>query len=97
MIGYVCAAEAIALTLMAYFAGFKYRQVPNEDETDLVSGKCREMSPMTSTHMNHHDYTNHHTNIIAANDNNGYAFNNHNSYNKTISSPECNQKPYIPG
>lgn len=94
MIGYVCAAEAMSLTLMAYFDGFKYRQVPNEDETDLVSGKCCEMSP-----MNHHDYTNHNTNIITANDNNGYAFNNHNScnYDKTISSPECNQTPYIPG
>lgn len=96
MIGYVCAVEAIALTLMAYFTTNKYRQVPNEDEADLVSGKCREMSPIT-THTNHHDYPNHTNNIIGTNDN-GYAYNNHvNCTQNTISTPECNQKPYIPG
>lgn len=95
MIGYVCAVEAIALTLMAYFSSGKYSQVPNEDEADLVSGKCREMSPIT--HTNHHEYPNHSNNIIEANDN-GYAYNNHvNCTQNTISPTECNQKPYIPG
>lgn len=97
MIGYVCAIEAVALALMAHFTSSKYRQVPNEDEADLVSGKCREMSPMTATHTNHHDFPNHINNIIGANDN-GYAYNNHvNCTQNAISSPECNQKPYIPG
>lgn len=97
MIGYVCAIEAVVLALMAHFSSSKYRQVPNEDEADLVSGKCREMSPMTATHTNHHDFPNHTNNIIGANDN-GYVYNNHvNCTQNTISSPECNQKPYIPG
>lgn len=99
LIGYVCVIEAIALTLMAYFTSMKYRQVPNEDEADLVSGKCREMSPIT--HTNHHDYNNSNpnqtNNIIETNDN-GYAYNNHINCNQTMISPtECNQKPYIPG
>lgn len=78
--------------IIAFCASGMYRQIPNEDEADLVSGKCREMSPITS---NHCDYQNH-TNIVdTTNDNNGYVLNNHNNCNKTtISSPECNQTPY---
>lgn len=92
----MCAVEAIALTLMAYFTSVKYRQVPNEDEADLVSGKCREMSPIT--HTNHHDYNPNQTNNIIETNDNGYAYNNHINCNQTMISPtECNQKPYIPG
>lgn len=92
MIGYVCALEALTLSLMAYFTVSKYRQVPNEDEADLCPDRGREMSPMSSR-TNYNDYANHtNTNKI-----DGYALNNHTNCNQTISSPECNQKPYIPG
>lgn len=92
MIGYVCTIEALTLSLLAYFTISKYRQVPNEDEADLFPERGRELSPM-STHTNYNEYHNH----TDANNIDGYEYNNHNNCNKTISSPECNQKPYIPG
>lgn len=98
MIGYVCTVEALTLSLLAYFTISKYRQVPSEDEADLFPERGRELSPM-STHINYDDVqNNHHHPHIDANKIDGYAYNNHNNNcNKTISSPECNQKPYIPG
>lgn len=99
MIGYVCTVEALTLSLLAYLTISKYRQVPSEDEADLFPERGRELSPM-STHMNYDDVQNNHQHHhhIDANKIDGYAFNNHNNNcNKTISSPECNQKPYIPG
>lgn len=99
MIGYVCTIEALTLSLLAYFTISKYRQVPSEDEADLFPERGRELSPM-STHINYDDVPNnhHHHHHIDANKIDGYAFSSHNNNcNKTISSPECNQKPYIPG
>lgn len=99
MIGYMCTVEALTLSLLAYFTISKYRQVPSEDEADLFPERGRELSPM-STHITYDDVHNNHQHHhhIDAEKIDGYAFNNHNNNcNKTISSPECNQKPYIPG
>lgn len=97
LIGYACALEALTLSLFAYFPRSKYRQVPDipDDETDFFPERGRELSPMSGTHYD--DFHNH-TGMspTSMNTADGYASNNHNNCNK-ISSPECNQKPYIPG
>lgn len=94
MIGYACALEALTLSLIAYCSRSIYRQVP-DDETDLFPERGRELSPMSAT--NYDDFNNHtEMSPTSPHTADGYVTNNHNNCNK-LSSPECNQKPYIPG
>lgn len=90
-IGYACALEALLLSLIAYCAQSKYRQVP-EDETDLFPGH-RELSPMSN-----HKYDDYDQNIRIEMQTTSPQSNaqNHNNCNK-LSLPVCNQTPYTPG
>lgn len=93
MIGYVCALEALTLSLIAFCSRSIYRQVP-DDETDLFPERNRELKPMIgSKNYDFHNHTDVSTSPPLAD---GYITNNHNNCNK-LSSLECNKAPYIPG
>lgn len=85
MLGYVCAVEALILSGLAYYPQRRYRQVPNDDESDICIQE-RELSPMCSTpaDANHHNMKRSISDVP-----------NHHKYNQI--SAECNQTPYIPG
>lgn len=93
MIGYVCAVEALTLSLIAFCSRSIYRQVP-DDETDLFPERNRELKPMTGS--KHYDFHNHTDVSTSPPIVDGHVTNNHNNCN-TLSSPECNKAPYIPG
>lgn len=95
MIGYACALEALTLSLIAYCAHSKYRQVP-DDETDLFPERGRELSPMSISKYDEYHHNHMEMSPTSPHSAHGYAANNHNNCNN-LSSPECNQTPYIPG
>lgn len=82
----MCAIEAMILSGIALYPRRKYRQVLQDDESDLFLDGGRELSPMSP--MSSTDVPNH--NQVSQSDGS-----NHYQYNKL--STACNQKPYIPG